>query len=74
MNDKWQLDYIDIISILSFVVGLQNMQENREQSAHNDVSAANDKQAAFLLEEIGKRLDRQDAALERIERRLSGND
>jgi hypothetical protein len=72
MNE--QFDIIDIISVASFLLGYENLLENREQSRENDVSAANEKQAAFLLREIGKRLDRQDKALERIERRLSGDD
>jgi len=29
-----------------------NLNENREQSAHNDVQTANDKQAEYLLREI----------------------
>ena len=36
------------------------------QNAQNDVGAANDKQASYLLPEIGKRLDRQDRTLEAI--------
>ncbi|MDE7323118.1 MAG: hypothetical protein K2N73_10415 [Lachnospiraceae bacterium] len=62
----------------SFLLGLQNLEENRAQSAQNDVGAENDKQASYLLSEIGKRLDRQDRTLEAImekleqmERRLS---
>jgi hypothetical protein len=74
MNDNRQFDFIDILSILSFLLGYENLMENREQSRENDVSAANDKQAKYLLDEIGKRLDRQDEALDRIERRLNGND
>ena len=45
---------LDIISIMSFVLGLENLQENREQSKHNDVQIANEKQAQFLLEEMNK--------------------
>lgn len=65
MNGR-QFDIIDAISVASFLLGLENLQENRDQSAQNDVNAANDKQASFLLSEIGKRLDKQDATLERI--------
>lgn len=65
-----QLDAIDIISVASFFLGLQNLEENRSQSAQNDVGAANDKQASYLLSEIGKRLDRQDRTLEAILEKL----
>lgn len=75
-----QLDIMDIISLASFLVGIENLGENREQSAQNDVNAANDKQASYLLSEIGKRLDKQDETLDRIvekleqlERRASGD-
>lgn len=61
-NDNNEL--INIINILSFVVGLQNMHENRLQSAQNDVQAANDRQAEYLLNEINRRFDEQNKILE----------
>ena len=77
MNDR-QFNFLDALNVASFLLGLQNLEENRAQSAQNDVGAANDKQASYLLSEIGKRLDRQDRTLEAImekleqmERRLS---
>ena len=57
-------ELINLINILSFVVGLQNMQENRLQSAQNDVQAANDRQAEYLLNEINRRFDEQNGILE----------
>lgn len=68
--DKNGIEFADALGIVSLIVGLQNMAENRDQSAHNDVSAANDKQASYLLSEIGKRLDRQDRTLEAILEKL----
>lgn len=65
-NGGNQFDILDIISIASFFVGLDNLYENRAQSAHNDITAANDKQAKQILSEIDKRLDRQDAMLKEI--------
>jgi hypothetical protein len=61
-----QLTALDLISILSFALGLENLQENRAQSAHNDVQAANQNQAAYLLEELGRKFDEQDEILTRI--------
>lgn len=69
MDDK-QFDALDILGVMSFLLGLENLYENRQQSAQNDVGAANDKQASFLLSEIGKRLDRQDRALDAIKEQL----
>lgn len=61
-----QFDAMDLLSVMSFLLGLENLQENRQQSAQNDVTAANDKQAKQILSEIGKRLDEQDAMLKEI--------
>lgn len=66
MSNGNGIEFADLLGIVSLWVGLENMAENRQQSAQNDVGAANDKQASFLLSEIGKRLDKQDATLERI--------
>ena len=67
MNNPYQdqnNELINLINILSFVVGLQNIQENRLQSAQNDVQAANDKQAHYILQEINRRFDEQNKILE----------
>ena len=56
----------DLLQILSIILGYQNLIENRQQSTHNDVTAANDKQAQFLLEEISRKFDEQNTMLERI--------
>ena len=59
-------DAMDLLQIVSLMLGYVNLMENRQQSAQNDVNAANDKQAKHLLDEIGKRLYRQDAMLQQI--------
>lgn len=61
-----QFDSLDLLSVLSVLLGYQNLIENRQQSAHNDVSAANDKQAQMLLEELNKRFDEQNVMLREI--------
>lgn len=66
MNEQRQFDAIDIISVLSFMLGYENLLENRTQSAHNDVSAANDRQARFLLEELSQKFEEQNAMLREI--------
>ncbi len=70
MGDNRQFDALDMLGVASFLLGLENLYENRQQSAQNDVGAANDKQASYLLSEIGKRLDRQDRTLEAILEKL----
>lgn len=66
MGEQRQFDALDIISVLSFLLGYQNLEENRQQSAHNDVSAANDKQAKFLLEELDRKFEDQNEILMQI--------
>lgn len=56
-------ELINLINVLAFMIGVENLQENRIQSAHNDVQAANDVQAKYLLEEINRRFDEQNKIL-----------
>lgn len=59
-------DFFDLINIISVLIGLQNLQENREQSAHNDVQSANASQAKFLLNELTKQFEKQNEMLKEI--------
>lgn len=65
-DDGRQLSLLDVLTALSFVLGYENLMENRQQSRQNDVSAANDKQAKFLLERINRRFDEQDRVIKEI--------
>lgn len=65
-EEQRQLNFVDILSILSFVVAIQNLEENRQQSAHNDVQAANAKQERHLLQEIKKMFEEQNKMLNEI--------
>lgn len=66
MDARRQLDALDAVSIMSFLLGYENLLENRSQSAANDVSAANDKQAQYLLQELGRKFDEQNEMLKQI--------
>lgn len=57
---------LDALGLFSIYLAMLNLYENREQSAHNDVSAANDKQAQYLLSELGRKFDEQNEMLKRI--------
>lgn len=72
MGDNQQFGVLDILSVMSFLLGVQNLQENRQQSAHNDVSAANDEQAKFILEELGRKFEEQNAMLREILEVING--
>lgn len=60
----------DLLNIVSILLALQNLQENREQTKQNDVQAANDKQAKILLDEIGAQFSEQNKILTRIENKI----
>lgn len=67
------LSFIDLINIFSFIIGLQNLEENETQSAktiellqENDVDKANDKQAHILLETLSTEFEQQNKTLAEI--------
>lgn len=66
MGEQRQFDALDMLSLLSFFLGYENLLENRQQSAQNDVSAANEKQAKFLLEELGRNFEELKVMLREI--------
>lgn len=66
MDARRQFDALDVVSIMSFLLGHENLMENRQQTDHNDVSAANDKQAQYLLQELGRKFDEQNEMLKQI--------
>lgn len=68
-----QLEFADWLGIVSLYLGIRNLTENEQQSEQqiqilkqNDVGAANDRQAAYLLEELGRKFDEQNAMLKKI--------
>lgn len=65
MNEQQSQAFFNAINLLAFALGWENLQENRQQSAYNDVHAANDKQAEYLLAEIDRRFQEQNAILEK---------
>lgn len=65
-NDR----FLDLMNVISLIIGIQNLQENREQSAHNNIQAENDKQAKYLLAELTKQFEEQNILLKQILERL----
>lgn len=68
-----RLEFADFLGILSLYFGVRNLTENEEQSDQQlkilrqiDVGSANDKQAAYLLYELGRKFDEQNKLLEEI--------
>lgn len=65
MNEQQQFYFSNAINLLALALGIENLNENRQQSAHNDVQTANDRQAEYLLSELNKKFNEQNAILEK---------
>lgn len=63
---------IDFLQIFSIWLGYKNLIENREQSEHNDVEKANQKQADLLLNKISEKFEEQNILLNKILEKLGG--
>ena len=68
-----QIEFADLLAIFSLYLGARNLTENEQQSDQQikilrqiDVGDANDKQAAYLLEELGRKFDEQNKMLKQI--------
>lgn len=69
MNNN-QLSSIDIMSIMSFVIGLMNYNENLTQGDKQELMSALDDKIKLLLDEIHTHLEEQDIKLNTISARL----
>lgn len=68
MNNEWTL--LDILNVLSFLIGLMNLNENLTQGDKQDLMSELDNKASLLLSEIHSHLENQDIQLENILKRL----
>lgn len=67
------LEFTDLLAIYSIYLGTRNLIENEQQSdaqikilRQNDITAANDKQAAYILSDINAKFDEQNAMIRKI--------
>ena len=65
-----QLDFLDLITIMSFVIALQNLDENITQSDKQELQHDLADKADLLLNEIHSHLEKQDIKLDHIIKRL----
>lgn len=70
-NNNWSGNLLNVLSIL---LGYENLRENRQQSADNDVNMANQKQAKQILDDLHEQFAYQNRLLEEILRILKGDD
>lgn len=75
-----RLEFSDLLGVLSIYLGIRNLTENEQQSdaqlkllRDNDVRAANDKQAQYLLGELGRKFEEQNQMLKEILEKVGGN-
>lgn len=73
-----QLTFIDLLSMMSFLIGLMNLEENLTQGDKQDLIAEFDEKASGLLTEIHRHLTEQDEKLTQIaelleRRKTNGN-
>ena len=61
-----QLTFIDLLSMMSFLIGLMNLEENLTQGDKQDLMTEFDTKASALLSEIHKHLADQDRKLTEI--------
>lgn len=66
-----QLSFIDLLSIASFAIALENLEENMTQSDKQDLQHDLADKADLLLKEIHEHLERQDRKIDEILRRLN---
>jgi hypothetical protein len=66
MNTENNLEFLDILNIIGFVIGVANYEENLTQGDKQDLMQAFDKQTSTLLSDLHKHLDEQDRKIDMI--------
>lgn len=65
-GDRGEFTFLDIISLMSFCIGVINLDENLTQSDKADLQETLSQKADLLLQEIHGHLEEQDALLKSI--------
>lgn len=71
-NGEWT--FLDIISLISFVIGIENLQENLNQSDKQDIQNDLSEKSDVILKEIHNHLEKQDKLLTEIMEKLNEKD
>lgn len=70
MNNNEQLSLLDILNILSFIIGVLNYNENLTQGDKQELMQKLDNKISLVLDEVHKHLEVQDKQLSTIITRL----
>lgn len=73
-GENGQLTFLDFITLISFWVGLINLEENMTQGDKQDLMKKFDEQTETVLGQIHTYLEEQDAKIDRILKLLEGGD
>ena len=70
MNNNEQLTLLDILNILSFIIGILNYNENLTQGDKQELMQEIDNNISLVLDKVHKHLEIQDKQLNIIIKRL----
>lgn len=65
-GENGQFTFLDMISLISFFIGIMNLNENVTQGDKQELMEELDTKTRFLLTEIHKHLEEQDNKINRI--------
>ena len=66
LMDNNNLDFLDIINIISFAIAIANYNENLNQSDKQELIHKLDKQTSELLSQLNAHLERQDENIDKL--------
>ena len=66
LNNSNNLDFLDIINIVSFAIAIANYNENLNQTDKQELIHKLDKQTSELLSQLNAHLERQDKDIDKI--------
>lgn len=69
-----QLDFLDILNIMSFIIGLMNYDENLTQNDKQDLMQELNAKSDKLLAEIHRHLTEQDKKIDNILKEVRKNE
>ena len=64
MNDGFNDNFGILLDIISILLGYENLMENRQQSAENNINKSNQEQAKQILDDLHEQFNEQNAMLE----------
>ena len=72
-SESRQLDFLDLLNILSFLIAVENLQENLTQGDKQDLQQELSESTERLLNEVHAHLEAQDQKIDRILNIMEGN-